>query len=420
MFSWLITDKKRNNSVSSKHNTESFKNRTIDKSTSYHKIFFSDELFKELKTEVKNRSIRLACKELDNLIDSLYSIPIPPPNPPVYVIKSFLTNDWDSEEDSEEDSESSESSEEYVSKGRRRLSTPLNNSSNKILESQQNKRHCIPNDDTISFEPFDWNTKVNELKFDDDFVFQNNQLFEDMENGLLAELNEIIVEEPVTIKDIEQISATIGDDWGEIEKKEGYLELNIGPMFSGKSSKLLFKLSCMADQRMKTLYINSSKDVRSTESQDDNVTTHNSCYSKLSDKIAQLKVTSLEDVDVSSYDYIGVDEFQFFENGAEAVKRWLNMGKYIIVASLDGDCYRRRFGTVLDLISYANEVTKLNAYCDICRDNYKILKKAPFTLRMTNDTSAELVGGVDMYRAACRTCHDFHLNETVNFETSFL
>ena len=70
---------------------------------------------------------------------------------------------------------------------------------------------------------------------------------------------------------------------------------------------------------------------------------------------------------------------------------------------------------MLDLIPHANEVTKLTAYCDICRDNYKKLNRAPFTARMTSDKSVELVGGADLYKAMCRSCHDFHLDVTVSY-----
>lgn len=201
------------------------------------------------------------------------------------------------------------------------------------------------------------------------------------------------------------------------EHPEGYLEIFMGPMFSGKSSRVLFKLSSMADQRFRCLYVNSIKDVRNTESQDNFVTTHNSSYSKMSPKITCIKVSNLSEVNVTDYDYIAIDELQFFDddNTVRCISDWISLyGKCVLVASLDGDCYRRKFGRVLDLIPHANEVTKLNAYCDMCRDNYGLMKPAPFTARMTSDTTAELVGGTDLYKAMCRECHDFHLDVTVN------
>jgi len=122
----------------------------------------------------------------------------------------------------------------------------------------------------------------------------------------------------------------------------------------------------------------------------------------------------LSSINVDDFEYIAIDELQFFPDAYDVVIEWVQRGKYIIVASLDGDCYRRKFGCVLDLIPHANQVTKLTGYCDICRDNYRKLTPAPFTARMTNDTSSELVGGTDLYKAMCRNCHDFHLDVTVS------
>lgn len=475
MFSWLTIDKKKRIPTPPKSDLELA--RKIS-GTKYHSFFFNPDLFEELKKETQIRENQRHFEqdvyhELDMLIESLgdnptpaqiyytdyideeinrllgeinepiQRIPTPPPNPRPSIVPGIVDiihDEWDSITDEEEEdtyssddeyvlihprlrksisSYESSCEEEYIS-GREKLTTPINDDTNPILP-QHRRNGLSKSDSSIPFPVIDWDAKFrDDFQVDDDNVnfadqWENNHLF-DIESGRVEnELTDVVVEKPVTFKDVEKISADIGRSWGEESYPEGYLELNIGPMFSGKSSKMLFKLSSLADQRMKCLYINSSKDVRKTESQDENVTTHNSCYSKLSDKITQIKTHSLSEVDVSDYDYVGVDEFQFFGNGANIIKQWLDMGKYIIIASLDADCYRRRFGTVLDLVPYANEITKLNAYCDICRDNYKILKKAPFTLRITSDTSAELVGGVDLYRAACRSCHDFHLNHTISF-----
>ncbi|KAG6537415.1 hypothetical protein ZIOFF_002509 [Zingiber officinale] len=61
-------------------------------------------------------------------------------------------------------------------------------------------------------------------------------------------------------------------------------------------------------------------------------------------------------------DVIGIDEAQFFVdlydfccNAADRDQ------KTVIVAGLDGDYLRRRFGSVLDIILLANSVTKLTA-----------------------------------------------------------
>lgn len=57
---------------------------------------------------------------------------------------------------------------------------------------------------------------------------------------------------------------------------------------------------------------------------------------------------------------------------------------------------RRSFGSVLDIIPLADSVTKLTARCEICR------KRASFTLRKTQETQIELIGGVGVYMPVCR------------------
>lgn len=51
---------------------------------------------------------------------------------------------------------------------------------------------------------------------------------------------------------------------------------------------------------------------------------------------------------------------------------------------------------MLDIIPLADTVTKLTARCELCR------KQAFFTLRKTDETKTELIGGADVYMPVCR------------------
>lgn len=51
---------------------------------------------------------------------------------------------------------------------------------------------------------------------------------------------------------------------------------------------------------------------------------------------------------------------------------------------------------MLDIVPLADSVTKLTARCEICG------RRAFFTLRKTNETQTELVGGADVYMPVCR------------------
>ncbi|MCL7047328.1 hypothetical protein MKW94_004843 [Papaver nudicaule] len=96
-------------------------------------------------------------------------------------------------------------------------------------------------------------------------------------------------------------------------------------------------------------------------------------------------------------DVIGIDEAQFFDDLYDfCCKAADHDGKTVVVAGLDGDYLRRRFGSVLDIVPLADSVTKLTARCEICG------KRAFFTSRKTEDTETELVAGSDVYKPVCR------------------
>ncbi|KAM1766456.1 hypothetical protein ACFX11_005470 [Malus domestica] len=96
-------------------------------------------------------------------------------------------------------------------------------------------------------------------------------------------------------------------------------------------------------------------------------------------------------------DVIGIDEAQFFEDLYDFCSEVADRdGKKVIVAGLDGDDLRRKFGSVLDIIPLADSVTKLTARCELCG------KRAFFTLRKTEEMQTELIGGADVYMPVCR------------------
>ena len=76
----------------------------------------------------------------------------------------------------------------------------------------------------------------------------------------------------------------------------------------------------------------------------------------------------------------------------------LYINKDVILTGLDGDCFQRKFGELIDCIPLASEVTKLSALCMRCNDG----TPGPFTKRFVNNRELELIGGSDMYMAVCR------------------
>lgn len=113
-------------------------------------------------------------------------------------------------------------------------------------------------------------------------------------------------------------------------------------------------------------------------------------------------VTNLSELDsrVAEADVVALDESQFFADLYDFAPTWVDGGTDVLVAGLDGDFQRRRFGAVCDLVPLADSVLKLCSTCFNCGAD------APFSLRIAARDSSlvELPGGSEMYKAACRRC----------------
>lgn len=189
--------------------------------------------------------------------------------------------------------------------------------------------------------------------------------------------------------------------------RSGYLEVCVGPMFSGKTSRLLSQLSKLADTGYNVLLINHAIDDRSISV----VSTHSSQFKKVSPKIDAVKVGCLEDADISQYEVIGIDEGQFFTDLCKVVD-WVDQdNKMVFISSLDGDSQRKPFGKVLQLVTYADKFEKICAKCHHCTDlhkkshekmMYRLVVDSPFTARTNAATEQIHVGGSESYVSLCR------------------
>jgi thymidine kinase len=179
------------------------------------------------------------------------------------------------------------------------------------------------------------------------------------------------------------------------------IDLIIGPMCSGKSSELIRRLNIYSEMDMSVLYVNSACDTRS----DSTFSTHNGTIGKL--PFTSIKVDVLDQLDISGYDVIGLDEAQFFKGLKDTVLEWVDgKKKIVLVAGLNGDYNRKPFGEVLDLVSYCDTLTKLNAFCIPCKDRDRTIRPAHFTKRITSDDTTVLIGGKEMYKPVCRECFE--------------
>ncbi|KAL0738455.1 hypothetical protein Bca4012_014665 [Brassica carinata] len=177
----------------------------------------------------------------------------------------------------------------------------------------------------------------------------------------------------------------------------GEIHVVVGPMFSGKTTTLLRRILSERETGKKVAVIKSDKDDRYCA---ESIVTHDGekfpCWA-LPD-LSSFKERFGFDAYRNRLDVIGIDEAQFFGDLYEFCRQAADEeGKTVIVAGLDGDYLRRRFGSVLDLVPVADTVTKLASRCEVCG------KRASFTLRKTEERATELIGGAEVYMPVCRS-----------------
>ena len=172
------------------------------------------------------------------------------------------------------------------------------------------------------------------------------------------------------------------------------LSVIIGPMFSGKSSRIMDLMSRYSALDTRVLLIKPTLDNRYVEG---SVSTHDGRQHPC------LTVNKLQDASiyVSNQEVVIIEEAQFFADLVHYVSHWVHeLGKNVYVVGLSGDAQMRPFGEILDCIPLADRVEFLTALCLGCKG------AAPFTHRHEVSSAGQvLVGGPDVYQALCRRCY---------------
>lgn len=178
-----------------------------------------------------------------------------------------------------------------------------------------------------------------------------------------------------------------------------YLELIIGPMFSGKTSKLLDLYKQCKFCNITVLTINHCSDVRYDEHM---MSTHDNnmieCHQL--QLLTNIWSDPLETI-YKNAQVILINEGQFFPDLYETVIKMLDDNKKVYIAGLDGDFQRKKFGNILDLIPLCDKVTKLVSLCSICKNG----TVAIFSKRLTNETEQTIIG-TNNYVPVCRICYN--------------
>jgi len=190
------------------------------------------------------------------------------------------------------------------------------------------------------------------------------------------------------------------NDETEAQKGVGSVHLILGPMFAGKTTRLLERVKQLEESvNANVLLLKSDKDTRYAK---DKVVTHDGrgreCFPVKSLELAVV----VETVGVEKWnecDVVAVDEAQFLTNLYEFCRVAADEhDKIVLVAGLNGDFKRETFGEVQETLPLCDSVTKLTAKC-------KCGRPALFSKRIVDvGDGQELVGGADKYLPACRRC----------------
>jgi len=176
---------------------------------------------------------------------------------------------------------------------------------------------------------------------------------------------------------------------------EGWIEVIVGSMFSGKSEELIRRLRRAQIAKQQVQIFKPAIDDRYSVGE---IVSHSEM------KIASQPVTSAAEMFAQvrpETEVVGIDEGQFFDSELPAVcSKLANQGKRVIVAGLDQDYLGKPFEPMPQLLAVAEYITKTLAICMVCGG------PANRTQRLVASSERVLVGASGTYEARCRHCFD--------------
>ena len=176
---------------------------------------------------------------------------------------------------------------------------------------------------------------------------------------------------------------------------QGWLEVIVGCMFSGKSEELIRRLrrAQIARQRVQIF-----KPIVDTRYADDHIVSHSEM--RIPSQAVATSRMLIERV-AADAEVIGIDEGQFFDLELPMVCNTLaDRGVRVIVAGLDQDYLGKPFEPMPQLLAIAEYITKTHAICMVCGN------PASHTQRLVASGDRVLLGATGLYEARCRGCFD--------------
>ncbi len=188
----------------------------------------------------------------------------------------------------------------------------------------------------------------------------------------------------------------MGSEYTLEKKKIGKLTVNVGGMFSGKSSELL---------RQERRYTLANKVVFSVKPKIDDRYSKQGIVTHDMNVLTSEVVRSSEELRKQYYmqnprpDVVLIDEIQFFDKGIIGViEQFIADGIDVVAAGLDMDRFGKPFGVTPHLMAIADHVQKLHAVCADCGED------AWISYGMFVADEEIVIGEREKYLPLCRAC----------------
>ena len=180
------------------------------------------------------------------------------------------------------------------------------------------------------------------------------------------------------------------------------LKMYVGPMFSGKSTKLIQQIERYKFAKKNIICFKPTMDNRYTS--EGYIVTHSDihvpCF--LVNNGQDILRLYNEQAITEKIDAVAIDEAFMIEGVSDVCLDFLYSKKIdVLISSIDMSSSLKSFEEIARLMCHATHVKKCKAVCTVCGDD------ASYTTRKTvSDSKKEIqVGGADMYEARCLKHH---------------
>lgn len=189
------------------------------------------------------------------------------------------------------------------------------------------------------------------------------------------------------------------------------IKLFTGPMFSGKTTRLIGELHRMVLGRKKCLLVRFKGDSRCTLTHGGGV--------EVPCEVRYVDNNELDEIlDLSNYDVVAIDEGQFFSNLSNVCLTLKHRGIVVLIAglistftapymNLDNEIISANergdevFPEIIKLIPHVDILDKLTAVCTNDCGNDAI-----YSIRLVSNNEIEVIGGMESYAPRCLSCLD--------------